>query len=217
MKDAWATIDGAAAAAVSNLAGSTRPMEPESWAVDVWMQAPFHALGILDPSLQQAGFGIAHHAQRKRIQTAAGLDVISGRRLDVPAAFAYPVVWPADGAAVPLVEYVGEHPDPLSSCAGYKAPAGLPLIVQMGAGQQNSNVTSSHLTENGRQIEHCVFDEATYRNRNREDQRIGRSILAPRDAIILIPRRPLRPGMTYRATVEANGKIIDWSFSVLRP
>jgi hypothetical protein len=214
MKDAWATPEGAAAAAVSNLAGSTRPMEPDSWAVDVWMQAPFHALGILDPTLRQVGFGIAHQPQRKLIQTAAGLDVIRGRRADGPIEVSYPVVWPANGASVPLTQYAGEHPDPLTSCAGYQAPAGLPLIVQLGPGQMNPHVTASHITENGRPLAHCVFDEGSYRNRNGAEQRLGRNILASRDAIVLIPRKPLHPGMTYRATVSTNGAVIDWTFSV---
>lgn len=48
----WSTPEGAVAAAVSNLAGSLNPNEPDWWAVDVWMQAPFHAVGILDPALQ---------------------------------------------------------------------------------------------------------------------------------------------------------------------
>jgi len=215
MRDEWATAEGAAAAAVSNLAGSTRVTEPDWWAVDVWMQAPFHALGILDPSLEHVGFGIAHQPHRKLIQTAAGLDVIRGRRGDSPPAFAYPVMWPADGSSVPLTDFAGERPDPLTSCRGYKAPAGLPLIVQLGPGELSPRVTSSTLTENGRAIEHCVFDETTYRNHRAADQRLGREILAPRDAIVLIPRKPLRPGMTYRASVTANERVIDWSFSVV--
>src|SRR5882672_10343107 len=45
-RDSGATPEGAAAAAVSNLAGSIHPGEPDSWAVDVWMQAPFHASDV---------------------------------------------------------------------------------------------------------------------------------------------------------------------------
>jgi len=214
MKEEWATPEGAAAAAASILAGSTRPMEPSSWAVDLWMQAPFHALGILDPSLQQVGFGMVHQSQSKLIQTAAGLDVIRGRHADGLRKVPYPVVWPADGASVPLNEYVGERPDPLSSCAGYESPAGLPLIVQLGPGPMNPQLTFSRITENGRPLDHCVFDESTYRNRSAGDQRVGRMILGSRDAIVLIPREPLQAGMTYRATLVASGQTIDWSFSV---
>ena len=98
-RDTWATPEGAAAAAVSNLAGSTRPGETDIWAVDMWMQAPFHALGMLDPALRRVGFGI-RHAEHGTLQTAAGLDVMRGRSVTVSTA-GYPVVWPADGASVP--------------------------------------------------------------------------------------------------------------------
>jgi hypothetical protein len=61
------------------------------------------------PSLQQVGFGMVHQSQSKLIQTAAGLDVIRGRHPDGLREVPYPVVWPADGASVPINEYVGEH------------------------------------------------------------------------------------------------------------
>lgn len=210
----WATPEGAAAAAVSNLAGSTSPLEPESWAVDTWMQAPFHALGILDPALQQVGFGI-HRARDGRIQTAAGLDVIRGRNAAPAAAVRYPVLWPADGASVPLSAHTAEYPSPLTSCPGYTAPSGLPLIVQLGSGSRLPRVVGSYVGEETQALEHCVFDEGTYRNGRAIEQRLGRRILASRDAVVLIPRRPLRPGATYRVVLEVAGHLrLDWRFTV---
>lgn len=218
MRAAGATPRGAAAAALSNLAGSTSLGEPDAWAVDVWMQAPFHALGILDPALSAVGFGI-YHAQNQGIQTAAALDVISGRRaapmpvIDSPG---YPILWPASGASVPLTTHVAEFPSPLTTCPGYAAPAGLPLIVQLGPGWTAASVTYSWLADGGvRLLDHCVFDARTYRNREADQQRLGRAILASRGAIVLIPRTPLRPGASYRAVIELNGgRLIDWTFSV---
>jgi len=211
-RDSGATPDGAAAAAVSNLAGSIHSTEPDSWAVDTWMQAPFHALGILDPALQQVGFGI-DRAQRGRIQTAAGLDVTRGRST-VPQSVMYPIVWPADGASVPLGTHSAEYPSPLTSCAGYKAPTGLPLIVQLAPSAAPPLITGSWITEGARVLAHCIFAEGTYRNRDNGQKRLARSILAAHNAIILIPREPLRSGSSYRAVVEVNGLQIDWTFSV---
>ena len=170
----WATPEGAAAAAVSNLAGSLNPMEPDFWAVDVWMQAPFHAIGILDPALQHVGFGIHRARDGKKIQTAAGLDVIRGRSTR-PAAIQYPVVWPADGSSVPLAAHTAEFPSPLASCPGYKAPAGLPLIVQMGPGIGVPRVTRTGIWDGVRWLEHCVFDESTYHNRDRGEEQLARN------------------------------------------
>jgi hypothetical protein len=207
-----ATRAGAAAAALSNLAGSTSAFEPDAWAVDMWMQAPFHAIGILDPALAHVGFGI-HRESDGRIQTAAGLDVLSGRTLTRRVA-PYPIVWPADGAWVPLTAHTDEYPSPLTSCAGYRAPAGLPLIVQFGTGGNVPRVTGSWIAEEGRELDHCIFDETSYRNRDADQQRLGRAILASRNAIVLIPRRPLTPGVMYRAVVEVNGRLVDWTFGI---
>ena len=223
----WWTPEGAVAATVSNLAGSRNPNEPDWWAVDVWMQAPFHALGILDPALLRVGFGIHRQHDGRKIQTAAGLDVIRGRG-SKPAHVTYPIVWPADGTSVPIGIHTSEYPSPLSSCPGYKAPTGLPLILQLGAGEEIPRVTRTtisvvrssldialddpELVEGS--LEHCSFDESTYRNRHDVEQALGRSILASRDAVVLIPRKPLQAGSSYRVHVEASGRTIDWTFTV---
>jgi hypothetical protein len=209
----WASPEGAAAAAVSNLAGSLSPMEPDFWAVDVWMQAPFHAIGILDPALQQVGFGIHRAPDGKKIQTAAGLDVIRGRS-NRPAAVQYPVVWPADGSTVPIASHRSEFPSPLTSCPGYRAPTGLPVIVQMGSGAQVPHVTRTGIWDGTQWLEHCVFDESTYENRDRGGEQLGRSILASRDAIVVIPREPLTFGSHYRVQIVVDGQTIDWTFRV---
>ncbi len=211
-RSSWATAEGAAAAAVSNLAGSTRATEPDAWAVDLWMQAPFHALGMLDPALRQVGFGI-ERAAHGPVQTAAGLDVVRGRSATARPA-SYPIVWPANGTSVPIAAHTAEYPSPLTSCPGYEAPAGLPLIVQLGSGGAVPHVTGSWILDGDVALPHCVFDESTYRNVDNAQQQLGRRILAARNAIVLIPRAPLRPGSRYRAVIEVNRRMIDWTFSI---
>lgn len=213
-KRAFATPAGAEAAAMSVLAGSSNAAEPDVWAVDLWMQAPFHALGLLNPSLERVGFGI-HRAAGGSIQTAAGLDVQRGRNtMDTRRKF--PVLWPANGATVPIGMHTTEYPDPLTTCRDYSAPAGLPVIVQLGPGSVTPRVTASWFMDGSRPLRHCVFDENTYRNGNKVDQRLGRSVLDAHDAIVLIPRDPLKSGQTYRVVIDANGQRIDWTFRVGR-
>ena len=110
--------------------------------------------------------------------------------------------------------HISEYPSPLTSCRGYEAPTGLPVIVQLGSGNQVPRVTGSWFAEGTRVLDHCIFDEGSYMNRDAGQQRLGRSILASRNAIVLIPRKPLRPGARYRAVVEVNGRLIDWTFGV---
>ena len=209
---ALATPAGAEAAAASVLVGSSRPTEPAVWAVDELMQGPFHALGLLNPSLERVGFGIQRDGGGK-IQTAAGLDVMRGRNTAATHR-AFPVVWPANGATVPIGTSTVEYPDPLATCLDYSTPAGLPVIVQLGSGSVTPRVTASWFMDGKRALRHCVFDENTYRNGNQAEQRLGRAVLDMHDAVVLVPRAPLQSGHTYRVVIDTNGQRIDWTFRV---
>lgn len=207
-----ATPAGAEAAAASVLVGSSRATEGDVWAVDMWMQGPFHALGLLDPSLERVGFGIQRDGGGK-IQTAAGLDVVRGRNTMATGRL-FPIVWPANGATVPIGTSTNEYPNPIAGCRDYTTPAGLPVIVQLGSGSVTPRVTASWFMDGKRSMKHCVFDETNYRNGNKEEQRLGRDILDAHDAVVLVPRSPLQSGHTYRVVIDANGKRIDWTFRV---
>ena len=209
---ALATPAGAEAAAASVLAGSSRATESDVWAVDMWMQGPFHALGLLDPSLERVGFGIQRDGGGS-IQTAAGLDVVRGRStMGVQRTF--PIVWPANGAAVPIGTSTFESPNPIAGCREYSTPAGLPVIVQLGTGSVTPRVTASWFMDGKRSLKHCIYNETNYRNGNREEQRRGRAVLDAHDAIVLRPRDPLKSGRSYRVVIDANGQRIDWTFRV---
>ena len=77
----WYTPEGAAAAEASNLFGSFNPEERIEWTINGWMQAPFHALGILDPALNETGYGL-YTEEDDGLSAGAALDVIRG--LDSP-------------------------------------------------------------------------------------------------------------------------------------
>ncbi|MEO6223053.1 MAG: CAP domain-containing protein [Vicinamibacterales bacterium] len=211
---ALASRAGAEAAAASVLAGSSSAKETDVWAVDLWMQGPFHALGLLDPALERVGFGI-YRASGGKIQTAAGLDVVRGRNTSgTPRPF--PVMWPANGATVPIGTSAAEYPNPIAGCRDYATPAGLPVIVQLGSGNVTPRVTGSWFMDGNRPVKHCVFHETNYRNGNQVEQQLGRAILDAHDAVVLVPRAPLQPGRTYRVVIDANGQRIDWTFRVSR-
>lgn len=211
-RDSWATLAGAVAAGSSNLAGSWKP-EPDSWAIDNWMQAPFHAVGILDPALRNVGFGIFRKSDGQ-LQTAAALDIVHGREPSAAETAKFPVMWPANGMTVPIGEHTSEWPSPLTSCKGYVSPAGLPIIVQLGSGSLIPFGTKSMLWLGKERVEHCIFDETSYKNPVAAEEQLGRSILAARDAIVIVPKYPLRSGATYRVTLESSGRTLDWSFRV---
>lgn len=208
----WYTDQGLAAAQSSDLIVSGSVSMSFLEAVDGWMQAPFHAVGILDPALEQVGYGIYHEADGG-FQSGAGLDVIRGLG-SAPSGSIYPIMWPANGKTVAITMFRGELPDPLSSCPGFVAPAGLPILLQLGPGNVTPNVTAHSFMQNGALLPHCIFDETNYSNSDSSLQNLGRAILNSRDAIVLIPREPLKTGETYTASITTNGHTHSWSFSV---
>lgn len=211
----WYTPEGMQASAASNLMANSSADTTDQEAIDSWMQAPFHAVGILDPRLLRVGFG-SYRENDGGLQMAAGLDVLRGRG-PAPAGIQYPIAWPGDGATIRLTQFFGEAPNPLTSCPGYAAPTGLPILLQAGDGSRTPKITAHSFRSNGQDLEHCIFSETSYNNPNAQQQAVGRSILDSRDAIVLIPRQPLQAGETYTVFITYDGQQYSWSFSVAAP
>jgi uncharacterized protein YkwD len=208
----WYTKAGDAAAQASNIMASHNLQTSDFHAIDSWMQAPFHALGILDPALAQVGFG-SYREGDGGLQMGATLDVLRG--LDqVPSGIQFPIRWPSSGTTVPIGHYWGEYPDPLTSCPGYQTPTGLPIILQVGPGELTPVVDDYGFKQSDQNLESCVFNESTYTNPGSYEQALARAILAERDAIVLIPRFPLTPGATYTVSITVDGENYSWSFKV---
>lgn len=208
------TEAGKRAAQASNLMADWDHTKSDREAIEAWMQAPFHALAILDPELSRVGYG-AYREADGNIQMSAALDVLRGRA-GVPAGVQFPIFWPGDGATVSLLQFWGESPDPLTSCPGYSTPAGLPIYIQTGAGDQTPNVTDYKVKVDGRAVESCAISETSYRNPDANTQALGRAILNDRDAVVIIPRQPLEPGKTYQVSVTIDGQQYAWSFNTAR-
>lgn len=209
----WYTPEGDAAAEASNVMVSSRSTTPDEVAIDLWMQGPFHAVGIVDPALGRVGFG-SYRETVGTWQMGAALDVLRGLGA-IPAAVSFPIVWPGNGTTSSLGSYGGsESPDPLTGCPGYEAPSGLPLLLQIGPGNITPDVTGHSLRTDGAELAHCIFDETTYSNPDGGLQNLGRAVLDSRDAIVLIPRDPLAAGQAYSVSITANGQNYAWTFDV---
>jgi hypothetical protein len=212
--NSWYAAEGNECGTSANVLYSSTTETTDVDAVDVWMRAPFHGLGMLDTRLVKTELG-SFREEGGAVAMGASLDVLRGRGANVVSGVTFPVAWPGNGSTTDLTSYNGaESPDPLTSCSGYVNPVGLPLIVQFGTGSVNPVLTSHSLKTNGSDLEHCVFGEADYVNKNASDQNLGRLVLGSRDAIILIPRNPLVWGNTYDVSVTANDTTYNWSFTV---
>lgn len=177
--------------------------------VEMWMVGPFHAVGILRPHLKRVGFGVAH--DNTGMTSAAALDVIHGLRYTDRSD--KPVVWPGHGTTQPLSRYTGgEYPNPLSSCRGYAAPSGVPIIVQFPTAVRRPSV--SFTAAGGESLPACAVDATSYQNPDAGAETLGRSLLASDNVVLVIPKAPLAPGKSYVVKVTSGGRTARSRFSI---
>ena len=212
----WYTPEGAEAGGNSNVFVSGSLATADEAAIDFWMTAPFHAISIIDPQLATTGFG-SYRQDDGGWEMGASLDVTRGRG-PLPQETNFPLLFPPPDGQTWLLRYWGnEFPNPLTSCPGYTAPTGPPIMVQLGAGSITPDVLGFTLEADGQPLEGCFFDETSYVNSNPSPQNSGRIVLGNRDAVILMPRQPLAAGKEYTVTLTTSDEIIKWTFSTVSP
>lgn len=192
------TAAGAAAAQSSDLyEGVGSP----GAAIDGWMAAPFHAIGILRTQLRQVGFAF------NGADANAGLDVIRG--LSGPPS-ARAILFPGPGAVSALTTDAGnESPNPLETCNW--TSAGLPLIALLPA-TPAPGTSATLVARGGVRVPTCVVDRYTFRTSDPVYGPTGLEILQADHAVLVIPERPLT-STRYTATIRQPGRAaIAWSF-----
>jgi len=212
------TPEGAEAARSSDVAERGekigKPPDPQTWAIDGWMIAPFHRLSILNPLLHDVGFG----SDCDEHNCVALLNVLIGAdpfpHTGIP--LAHPIVYPPDGSTIPasMAALEAEWPTPLSGCDGYAFPVGIPLSVQLGPMVDAELDSFSFSREDGAELPACGFDANSYRNPVEEERRRVIGNLRAQGAIVIVPRQPLVPGARYDVLVTVNGTDYKWSFGV---
>jgi hypothetical protein len=187
--------------------------------IDFWIAGAFHQMHMMDPMLQQVGYGAFTEATATAddIEAGATLDVLSGTK---GPAGSKPIMFPGHNKVMTLRQFGGnEFPSPFTTtgCTAYVAPTGPHITLQIAT---VPNVTASSITRNGATVEHCRYDETNYVNPDPNIQSLGRIVLAnsingtaTRHAIALLPRFPLTDG-TYNVSVTSNGTTYAWTFFV---
>jgi hypothetical protein len=208
------TAEGAAAGPASDVDWSWDPRSAPrpSWAIRNWMEVPFHRMQIINPYLDRVGYGT------DCLGAVCFAALNTGTDVDPPSTalsrWPKPLVFPPEGSVMDSGAYSGEWPDPLTSCPGYKPPAGLPITLELGhliePGLSDYSVTAADA--NSASIEACAFDANTYVNSDKSAQTAARATLRDFGAIVVVPRRPLSPGR-YVVAITA-GQRYTWSFSI---
>lgn len=196
------SVAGDTAAKAGNINVNSTTSETDSQAIDWWMGAPFHAMGLMDPRLTSTGFG-SYRQVKSGWQMGAAVDTLRGNSF---TGGTYPVYFPGNGSIEPLTRYSGgEWPNPLQACSGYAVPTGLPVFVEVGGNVATKASTVHSFTGNGVALAHCVIDSS--------NAALG-SYLKERGGVIVIPKAPLTAGVKYVVSLTVNGLPYTWSFSV---
>jgi hypothetical protein len=214
------TPEGKAAGELSDVDAlfNDPPENPDpTWAIENWITGPFHRMWLLNPDLLRVGYGQFCDkgvcAAALNIRTGIEAPAVSRVSATAPA----PVMFPSNGATVYDGTFTAdetEWPDPLSACAGYVAPTGMPLSIQLGL-DVPAVLESASLTRNGVEVKVCGFDATSYKTADPVALRRARKELAHFGAIVIVPREPLVKGATYTASIKASGHTYSWWFAVV--
>jgi hypothetical protein len=206
------TAHGATEAAYSDLVqgAAFTPLQ----ALDEWLTAPFHAIGMLRAQLQRV-------ALVDDVTTGdAGLDVIHGLNYNLPATTT-PILFPGPGVTTDLLSFGGERPSPLETCGWQQSPpVGLPLIVLLPRSPLpalSASLTGPTGVESTADAELCVVDEHTFRSADAVYGPSARYILSADNAVVLIPRDPLTNGRYIASVRQPGTPEIRWTFSADAP
>ncbi|MEM8746487.1 MAG: CAP domain-containing protein [Actinomycetota bacterium] len=193
------THEGSAAGENGNVAVSSDPNQTARDFLDLWMTGPFHAIGLLRPGLTQTGYGQCSDPGASRWRSGATIDVLRG---DNGATTNQPIVFPGNGARIPLDRFIAESPDPAAMC-GYGSTAGVPLFAMM---PDDFSSVSASLRGPGGDLPTCVLHAGNTSG-------VAQSILDGDHAVIVMTPRHLAEGV-HTATVTTDTGSVTWSFQV---
>jgi len=207
-------VGGDQAARNGNIFATSQDDATYIWSLNFWASAPFHLIGMLNPTLSKVGYG-DYVEDGGDVVMAAVLDIGSDSGAD--NGVTYPIYFPGPESSTWIVRHsMYEWPDPITSCPGYTRPSGPPIILFLGNGSVTPSVSRHRLAMGDTPLESCLFDETSYQNPDPYAQKVGRTILDLNDAVVIIPLAPLAADETYTAQIDANGQTYTWRFHTIR-
>lgn len=186
----------------------------ESDAIDSWMQAPLHAIGLLRDNLKTTGYASVLNDRTGTFHT--GLDVING----LVGSKGKVITFPGNGSFVRLNKFVGEAPDPRESCGtNWKEFRGLPIFASF-LNSPPRDITGTIRTPEGKLLSQgadlCIVTEFSWASTDKVIS-YGNQIMAGDHLVIVIARLPFNPG-EHSVTLSGTGVTsLSWKFTVIPP
>ena len=198
----WRTPAGHQAGEQSNVAGGTGAPPTQEQAVNLWIEGPFHRLGLMRPGWRTTGFSLRAGTREGEQRWGATLNVIGGLTGSLSAP--WPVVWPNDRrpVATSFLQFERiEWPDPAVGCPKANATDyGTVITASFGPDGDPVRVKSVRLrVRGGDPIPVCTHTSSTYRRGDYTD--VGWRLLAENNTVMVLPRRVLQPGTTYQGRI----------------
>jgi uncharacterized protein YkwD len=185
----------------------------ESEAIDSWMKAPLHTMGLLRDNLKTTGYASVLNERTGFYET--GLDVING----LVGSRTKTVTFPGDGSFVRLNSFDGEYPDPRESCGSdWKQFRGLPLLASFLV-SPSIDVRAVLKTPSGQVLSNssdlCVVSEHTWTTSDSIYGPAGSSIMRADHIVLVIPRAPLEAGLHNVEITGSGMQALSWKFTVI--
>jgi hypothetical protein len=194
------TAEGSASGQRSNVAVSSSATATDRSFVELWMAAPYHAIGVLRPGTTSMSYGSCRDAASTPWRSGATLDVVAGMS---GAGVTTPIVWPGNGTRTNLNRFIAESPSPITEC-GWTGSAGLPLLALLPDAPTNA---TAQLTGPDGPLTTCVLTAANSTNAT------AKAILDGDNGVVIVPRTELAPG-TYSVALQTATRTLNWTFTI---
>ncbi len=202
--------------------------------VDAMISRGFNAVVMLDPQITAIGYGqycdesgcvvtisskwgLTHEQFLSLYDVSRfGWNPALGEMPFTRARLRRPIYFPSPSTPAAASFDGASAPNPQTSC-GYTGISGPPIVFALGAPASGGNdvlVSGESISDGGVQIDSCAFDATSYRNPDGYQQRIARWLLHQYGAVMILPRKPLKPGHMYTASITADGTAYEWKFTV---
>jgi len=184
-----------------------------SEAIDSWMQAPFHAVGLLQERLKSVGFDSEFNPTTGLYEF--GMNIFgkskSGR--------SRVLTFPGKGSYSRMDSFQGESPDSRKACGpNWQKCNGLPIWVSL-LTSPPSQMTAQLIPPIGKMLKSggdlCIVNERNFVTTDPVDGSAGKAIIRSEHLVMIIPKKSLAPGLQKMSLSMTGRPIISWSFTVI--